>query len=249
MSETVCDKCGAFGDMLHTWLETDCILQHRTHSRANVGHICQRCCDRHRSWLTEIVELYAGLPDVVDPSSIPDDTAEHKHTKKKPASPAPVRLDAWVMLADTGRLFTAVTSPLGGMQAAYLGSNLPDIPAVLTGWAQNAIDATGVTDTAPQTVSGAATVLTTHAETIGYQPWVDEYDAEIRWVRASLRRAHGIRPQKRLGACITVTDGKDCGGSVWPDRDGGKPRCDKCARRYGTLDLVRLKAMQRAEAS
>jgi len=207
--------------------------------------------ERHKTWLAEIVELWATLAEVIPAGSVPDDTAEHKRPRKQPASPAPLRLEAWAMLADRDRLHAhGARSDDGTLGADYLHGTLPDVPAVLQGWASYAIES-GAEPTASRvtTVSGAVVQLRSAAEHVACQPWIDEYDAELRWVRQSLRRAHGIGDPQRLGRCITVTDGRDCGGSVWPARDGGKPKCDRCARRYETLDLVRLKATSRQESA
>lgn len=252
MSESkLCERCGAFGDLQHEWREGDCILPHKGHAKASIGHICERCVERHKTWLTEITELYSYLGSMVDPAAIPDDTAEHKHVKKKPASPAPFRLDAWAMTIDRGRLFArGGRKDDGTLTVDYLHGTLPDVPEVLQGWAGYAIETgAALTSTHITTVAGAVIQLQSAAEHIAGQPWIDEYDAELRWVRNALRRAHGITDPQHLGECITVTDGRDCGGIVWPARDGGKPKCDRCRRQYGTLDLVRLKAMNREEAS
>ena len=228
----ICQKCGAFGSMPHVWVEGQCVLPHRNHAPAKVGFCCVWCVDRHKQWLTEIVELYATLDQVLEPGSIPDDTAEHGHVKKRPASPAPIRLDAWSMLHDTARLFRT-GSP----------SDLPDVPAVVATHAEALFDQLGWGDP-PTTLSGAAAALRANADTVAGSPWIDEYDADLAWVRKALRDAHGIHNPQPLGRCLTV----DCGGRVWPDRDDGRPKCDRCARRYGTHDIVRLHVQERTTA-
>ena len=247
----LCERCGAFGDMPHGWIEGDCILPHRGHSPAMIGHVCAGCVERHRLWLAEITELYASLRYVVEQGSVPDDTAEHKRPKKQPASPALLRLEAWAMLYDRDRLHAhGPRRDDGSLELDYLHGTLPDVPAVLQGWASYAIESGAApTASAVTTVSGAVIQLDSAAEHVARQPWIDEYDAELRWVRQSLRRAHGITDPQSLGACITVTDGRECSGHVWPSRDSdNRPKCDRCSRRYGTLDLVRLKRTNRESA-
>lgn len=244
---SVCEKCGAFGSMPHAWVEGDCILPHMEHHRATVGHCCRGCVDRHKAWLTEIVELFATLDEVIDPTAIPDDTAEHKRPKKQPASPAPLRLGAWAMLYDRERLLPFTLDEHGNGLPAYLSGSLPDVPEILAGWASWAVE-TGAPPVGGDvsSVTTASIQLRIAAEHVAGQPWIDDYDAELAWVRTSLRTAHDIRDPQSLGRCITVTDGKECHGQVWPspDRDP-RPKCDRCRRRYRTLDLVRLKAMER----
>lgn len=239
----VCERCGAFGDMPHSWVEADCVLPHKGHSRKLVdgAHVCVPCVERWGDWLQEITDLYATLGTVMLAGDVPDDTAEHKRARKQPASPSPIRLDAWA-LAHPWLLNDHVTDQDGTTHAAYLGANLPNVPAVLAAWAQDCYDAQGFTATAPDTVTGAAAVLRGHGETMARLPEVDDYDAELRWVRKALRQAHGITNPQPICACISV----GCKGHVWPNH-GEQPRCDRCGRRYGTLDLVRAKAPDKRE--
>jgi hypothetical protein len=243
-----CSKCG-HTDGVHPWTEGDCILpHHKTHSRATTGHICGWCVDRHKDWLREIVELYATLGRVVAQGSIDEGTIEYQKPRKKPASPALMRLDAWAMTQDTGRLFAGGEKQRDGTHTIGYMNALPDVPAVLATWTEAVIEAVGWTSTAPSTVTGCSALLTTQAEQIGHLPLVDDYDAELGWLRRSLRRAHGITDPQALGKCLTVTDQRECGGRVWPN-GSENPKCDRCGRRYGTLDLVRLKVNEKREAS
>lgn len=236
----LCERCGAFGDLPHGWVEGDCILPHKNHSRKLVAgsQVCQPCVDRWGDWLTEIVDLYATLSDVLLAGSVPDDTAEHKHQRKAPASPSPIRLDAWALLHPEG-LNAWVKGDDGVLHPVGM-AGLPDVADVLRNWAQAAFDAHGWTMEAPDTVSGAAVACRVDLETIAGLPDCDTFDAELRWVRRALRSAHGISNPSPLGACLNV----GCGGMVWPDH-GASPRCDRCSRRYGTLDLVRLKVHEK----
>lgn len=242
---TACDRCGAFGDIPHGWVEGDCVLRHRNHSRKLVAgtFVCVPCVERHREWLTEIVELYAALAEVVLAGSVDDQRGdEYQKPRKAPASPSPLRLAAWALLTGEVNDHTVdlQIDPDGSRyyveHAAYLGANLPDVPAVMAGWAQAAYDEQEWTATAPHTVSGAVAALSAAAEIMAGIPDVGSYDEELRWVRRSLRSAHGVADPKPLGACLNV----ECRGKVWPGA-GAQPKCDRCARRYGTHDLVRLK--------
>lgn len=244
MSETVCETCGAFGNTGHGWVEGDCPLPHRTHSRKIVrgALICRPCVDRHEEWLADIPDLYATLSDVLLAGSIVDDTAEHTHTKIV-GSPSPIHLMAWALLGGGGGLKDHVVevtyTEFGRVTAersAYMGGNLPDIPTVLAGWAQVAFDALYENATAPDDVTGAAAALIANSEVMARSPLVDDYDAELRWVWNALRAAHGLSDPEPLFSCLTV----GCGGNVWP-MQAGSPACDRCHRRYGTLDYVRAK--------
>lgn len=233
----LCERCGAFGTLGHSWVEGDCVLPHRNHSQRLVTgtHVCEPCTERWADWLAEILDLYATLGDVLLAGSVPDDTAQHKHQRKAPASPSPLRLDAWALLHN--QVNDHIDNGDGTISAAYLGPNLPNIPEVLTGWAQAVFDALAWTHKAPDTVSSATAVLRGHTTILAGLPDVDTFDAELRWVRKALRDAHGLAAPKPLGSCLTV----GCTGRVWPDPAHRDPQCDRCRRRYGTNDLVRLK--------
>lgn len=244
-----CKVCGEDFDKPHLPVDDDCILPHRYDRKAHppkarIGFVCRGCVERHRESLDEIVELYATLHQVVFAGSVTAAPAENqfgrKQAPKRPASPSPLRLEAWAMLYDTGRLNSAVTDPhdpySGELVPAYLGANLPDVPAVLTAWAQYAYDEVGYTDTAPDTVSGAATVCKSHADTLATSSDVDTYDAELRWVLRHLRGAHGVTGPKPLCGCLSV----GCSGTIWSGTvNKPTPHCRACKREYGTLDLVR----------
>jgi hypothetical protein len=229
-----CDRCGGL-DGTHVWVDGDCILPHRTwHVPASAGHVCRWCVDRHKTWLREITDLYATLQHVILPGSVPDNTADHKHVKGAEA-PAPIRLEAWALLYDTARLHSTGKP-----------SDLPDIPSVLCGWAQNLFDDTYQGTTAPSALSGAAAALYAQAETVARRPWVDEYDADLGWCRDALRRVHGVSDNPRpVGRCPSLNGaGIPCGGALWPDRSGAMAvQCARCDRQFGELFLRHLGGM------
>lgn len=235
MSGQLCGRCGAAPGERHAWVDGDCVLPHRAHTRAAVGLCCEGCVVRGQEWLAEIVALFDTLPEVIPLGSVPDDTAHHSHVRRRTASPALMRMDAWSMVADRARLF-------------YMGNraDLPDVPAVLADLAYRLHDALG---TAParwygDDIASSAAYLTPHMPDLARMEWVTEAEADLRWVRGHLRRAHGLSEPRALGRCLSVRDGRDCGGRVYPDQAGGRPACDRCRRKYGPLDLVRLKAME-----
>lgn len=248
MSDVVCSKCGAVAGSetwgVHEWTEGCCILPEHNYTRAHppratVGHICRGCVERLRDWLSEITDLYATLPDVVPPGSVPDDTARHKHTKQ-PSSPAPMRLDAWAMVNDRDRLYRTGHD-----------SDLPDVPAVVADLAYRVADDLGIEpgQDLGDSLTAAVAFLTGRLEAAASSAWIDELDAELKWVRKTLRQAHG-NPQP-LGRCISVINGHDCGGQVWPSKRQHDPRpeCKRCHRRYDDRDRARLTITEAREAS
>jgi hypothetical protein len=198
--------------------DDDCVLQHsyskKSHPpKAQFGHVCRYCVTRHREWLGEIFDLYATLVMILLPGSIPDNTAAHGHTKKAPEAPAPVRLGALAMTADRNRLLRTGDP-----------TDLPDVPAVLTDMAQRYCDDNSLEGASLNgTASAAVRLLTEHAETLATMPWIDEYDAELGWMRRQLRTEHGIsnQPAQPVGRCPSLDgDGHPCNGPLWPDRHG-----------------------------
>lgn len=246
-----CDRCGG-EPKNHTPVEGDCLLPHGyTHNQhppqASVGWICRGCVDRQRDWLKEIVELYGTLTDVLLAGSIPDDTAEHDHVKKAPASPSPIRLDAFALLRPDGLRHTIRgENQFGGdMTSTYL-TELPDVPAVLAGWAQAVYDARDMTAAAPAHVEGAAVVCRMNVEVLARIPDADTFDQEIRWLRRALRAAHGLGLPRDFGRCITVNENQSCHGRVVSEH-GETPHCKRCGRRYQDgHDLMRLRVSQQS---
>lgn len=230
MIDDLCGRCGASPGARHHWVDGDCVVgYHRAHSPATVGPCCEACVDRIGDWLSEITRLFHDLPRVIPLGSVPDDTAAHSHARRS-ASPAQMRLDPWSMVYDRDRLH-------------YRGdpADVPDVPAVLADIAGRLHDDLG-TAAVERGVAGCATFVTLHRADLARSGWVEDAFADLRWVRRHLRAAHGITGPESLGECMSVRDGRDCGGQVCPstDRDP-RPKCTRCNRRYSPLDLVRLR--------
>lgn len=245
-----CNRCGETDR--HGWIEGDCILPHRGHSTKLVdgAFICRPCVDRHRAWLVEIVDLYGGLSSVLLAGSTALEDTEYQKPRKAPASPSPLNLAAWALLhRSTLNDHIVDVDYIDGRRVeterdAYLGSNLPNIPRVLAGWAQAAYDANGWTADAPTDLSGAAAALTAQADVIAGIPDIDTYDTELRWVYRAVRHAHGLGSgaRKPVGRCPSLDGhGRECGGPLWPDKHGGMAvDCGRCRRNYGEAFLRHL---------
>lgn len=237
MSDDYCERCGAIGDMPHAWVEGDCVLPHRTHftKLATGTHICQPCIDRWDDWLTETLELWAGLTDVLHAGSVPEAESEHQKPRKAPASPSPLRLMAW-----------ALANPKT-LNPGNPGPDIPDIPTILTNWAEAIWDALDYGDGWPTTVSGATAAIRSHRDTIAAMPDVDTFDAELRWIRRALRTAHGINARS-VGLCPTLDGwGKACGGKLWLAPNGTMAvNCARCGRHFDERFLSHLGGMMTA---
>jgi hypothetical protein len=236
-----CGRCGR-DDGTHEWVESTCVLPHRNHSTRLIegGLVCWPCVDRHRDWLTEIVELFGTLhlllvPPLSSGTASPD--GDYEKPRKAPEAPVPVRLDVLAMLSDRGRLFRTGRP-----------SDLPDVPSVIGAWAQMLYEATYDGDAPEYTLFAAAAALSANAEGMARLPIVDEFDAELRWVRTHLRRAHGINNPKPVGHCPTLDGaGVSCGGALWPDEAGRlRVGCAKCERVFDETMLRHLGGMMEA---
>lgn len=240
-----CTRCGQTPG--HSWVDGDCVLQHRQHSTQLVdgAHVCVPCVKRWDDWLTEITELYAGLAGVVPAGSLPiETTGEYQKPRKKPASPAPFRLAAWAMLH--GQINPIVKDRDGQfLESGYLGEHLPNVPDVLANWAEALYDHKQWGDGWPTTVTGAAAALRANRDTLATLPDVDTLDAELAWIRRHLRAAHGIADQQPVGRCPSLDGaGHECGGPLWPDRHGRMAvSCSRCGRRFDERFLSHLGGM------
>lgn len=231
----LCERCGAFGDVPHGWVEGDCVLPHRSHSRKLVegGLVCQPCADRWVEWLDEVIELYGTLESVLYVGGASDPAVDRVSHGKRTGSPSPIRLTAWALYWN--EVNDHIEHQDGSTTATYLDGNLPDIPAVLAGWAQAIYeDRYDGTSIVAFTAYAGAAWLKANITTVAASPLLDDFDTELKWVRRALRQAHGITDPEPMFACLEV----DCAGYVWP-MSAGAPACDHCHRRYGTLDQVR----------
>jgi hypothetical protein len=98
-------------------------------------------------------------------------------------------------------------------------------------------------------VAGCAALLRARADDIACLALVDEYDAELRWVRKALRRAHGLSMTARsVGRCPSITgEGQECGGSLRADANGEMSVwCARCGRRFNERFLRLLGGMMTA---
>jgi DNA-directed RNA polymerase subunit RPC12/RpoP len=76
------------------------------------------------------------------------------------------------------------------------------------------------------------------------QPYVDEYAGDLRQLHAAVRASANDPVPQAVGACITVQQSGECGGTVYERADLEAVQCSTCHRIYTGLELVRLRAAQ-----
>lgn len=204
----------------------DC--EHDLRRRADIGYLCRRCADHLTRLVKEIPDLYAQLPAADDPTQ--GDSGEKVKRGKVTGSPALVRLDVLV-LTDLS-VFT------------FEGDGVMPILPALAGWGQIIEEELGLR---PQsdTIVGYCDLFTTWHTKIYAQPWIDEYDIDIRKMHRALRHVSlAPRPLGRCWGRIRNRPHGGCGALLYPPEDPNETtiRCPNihCGRTYTGVELVKL---------
>lgn len=191
---------------------------------ATIGLVCDRCLDRHLEQLREIVDLYALLPDMIDPST--GEQATGPKVSGTPDPPANARLDVIAMLDPRSRARVAGDDD---------GNDLIDTLGVLAQWVRLAREERNLpTPTTRPTVTSETRFLRGNASWIAAQEWADELYREVREAWAALRSATGRGPDPILGWCgILVADG-ECGGPIRQVPGELALVCGRCKTKWET---------------
>lgn len=183
--------------------------------------LCQRCIDRLADNLHRIVDARCQLPDLLEPSRIPDQAGAR--VRRDP--PAPLRVDV-----------LSVLDPRSTQDG-----NLFPVEAAIGTWMRLIVDERPGTQVPTDTIQAIRWMIH-HLDWIVAQPWVDEYAKEMRaadrtlqWLTAPRRRG------SMIGRCRAAADnGGDCGGPLhWHEHDQ-TVRCRRCGDTWGPDDLPHL---------
>lgn len=207
----------------------------RTHDGYSV---CDRCAERLRQTVGDIVEFYA----VVGTAQLPtlETLAAHDvHVRvMRPAlGPQSPASDHIITFRDSRTVSWEPSDPHYPL-------------AILTGWA------TYVREERHQTPPASAT-LTSESNTLLFNwDWLcriesdlmAEFARELREVRNQLGRVVGEEGPKSVGLCIEIikTDEgpRDCDTPLYSPKTGRVIQCRNCKREYEGVDLVRLRLAQ-----
>ena len=196
--------------------ERDCVIcQRRPYDRAMV-------CNGDRQWLdgtlTEIVHLYATLPEQM----IPGQTQGQRVSGSREA-PLPLRVDP-LDLTMPARV-TAVHDVYGDQ------AGLPSVAGVLDSWARDWVDVRDMGETlpTPTVVELARWLGNRHPWACDDHPAVDDYATEIRRLHTTLRAVAGIRSDRiYVGPCPVTDDKGTCGATLTADPYLDIIRCPRC---------------------
>lgn len=227
----VCERCGAFGDMPHAWIEGDCVISHTDHEEPYVGRVCRR----HYHWiddvLRQILELYVLLPDVIQPGSGPADGRPSGAV----FAPAPARLD--VLAITDRRAKTPIDLEPG---------EIPDLPGTLSSWAERVRTERGGLEL-DGTVTCSVRYLRRERHWIAQQPDVTDLVLELDWLHRGIAHAVGDTMWPRpIGVC------PNCQTKLYnsPSKSGiDEVTCRKCKTTWRGVDLARLRLIHEQEAS
>lgn len=229
---TVCEKCGTAPSQPHTWDDDDCVLDHTDHHKRHVGLICAR----HYHWiddtLKQILELYALMPDALQPAT----GATDRRPSGEVFAPAPGRLDVM-----------ALTDPRAATPLGLAGDDdIPDLPGTLHCWAMYAYD-TRATDSDPPldgTVTGSIAFLRRERHWIARQPEIDDYTAELAHLHRRLASAVGDSMwPKSIGRC------PNCGARLFNTIGVDEVTCGRCGSSWTGVHLARLRLVLEQEAA
>lgn len=203
---------------------------------AKHGLLCGGCYDRLETWLREIPERFALVPEYLT-QGVPLDPNPGSKATKRTVAPAPLRVAALDLL-DTrkGRKWQG-TEPTDDRRGA-IGTLLAianEIRALRGSPIKN-----------DSHVLGEADYIRHSLDTLATQEWVIESYTEIKTLHRDLGDAVGIFPPRPVATCNVVdpnsTDPHECGGPLYPTKSGGI-HCARCGETWDTTDLRRLGLM------
>lgn len=203
---------------------------------ARHGHLCDGCYARLETWLREIPERFALVPEYLTQGAPIDPNPGSKATKRTNA-PAPLRVAALDLL-DTRR------------GRKWLGTEPSDDRRGAIGTLLAIANEIRVLRGSPikndSHVLGEADYIRLSLETLATQEWVFDAYKEIKTLYRELGDAVGIYPPRPVATCNVVDPNTDdphpCGGPLYPSKGGGV-YCAKCSEHWDTTDLRRLGLM------
>lgn len=200
----------------------------------------KRICTIHladlEEWLPEIEDLYATLDQV----PTPDEDDPYTEVKRHSRTGSPALIDLHVM---------ALRSHLGhddGNPGQPRG-----VADVLSDWADWVREERGEPPQTGREVTAARRTLTRSLDWIAGWTYVDDFHADIRRIRSSLRTAHRLADPKPIGQCPEETrPGILCSATLWPPPRGTYDiSCPSCRRTWSKTDLLNLSFQLRAQAA
>lgn len=208
----------------------------REASAAKHGHLCGGCFDRLNTWLAEIPERFALVPEFLTQGTKLEDNPGSSSVKRTVAA-APLRVAALDLL-DTrkGRKWQG-TEPTDDRRGAI--GTLLAIANELRGLRGSPIKN-------DSHVLGEADYIRHSLDLLVQQESIFDTYKEIRTLHRELGDAVGVFPPRPVATCKVVDPNSDdpheCGGPLYPTKAGGI-HCARCGETWDTVDLRRLGLM------
>lgn len=219
-----CDgTCGASDALL-------CLLCGKR--RHQIGVCCTKCRDNLEWRLNDIQELYALLPDLIQPGS--GNVGGGKH-QKRDAGPLP-GVEAVMNLLGRSNPDDAVHMAPGDDARHDQGGPLPTL-AVLGSWVRLVCEERQFAgrDTYAS-VTSEASFLRRHLDWICGQQWVDDFAAEITRAHNTLRDVAGEHRPQKIGTCPaqvgTENEPKVCGAELYVSTYSDTVVCRSCGETW-----------------
>jgi hypothetical protein len=212
---------------------TTCIAPHpRPTSAYDDLYVCQTHFERIPGYMSEIVDLYALLDELMEPGS-QGKAAESVTVAVSKEAPVPVRLEAVVLRDERSK-------PI------FMGHRAPGATIVIVhSWAIVVREERNLMQPETKaTVSSETDTLITHWRWIASQPWCDEFISEIMQAHRDLLDATNYQPRRvKVGTCSQQLDDGNCGGSMYLSSTGSA-MCANCHHEYVVPDFQVEAAMQ-----
>jgi hypothetical protein len=199
---------------------------------ARRGQLCNACYNRLETWLREIPERYALLPEYLHPTADLDRNPEATTTKRT-SPPVPIRLAALDLMDHRrGRKWQG-TEPATDRRGA-LGTLLAIANEIRDG--RNIGARTGEN----AHVLGEADMIRANLDWLTEHDMVADAYREIHTLHRQLGDAIGEYPPRPVGTCKVIPDGETepCGGPLLPNHAG--VICPRC---HSTWDHDRLRLL------
>lgn len=194
----------------------------RTPRLAQYGFTCESCFDRYVEMLPEVIDMYALLPDLLDPDTAERAaTAEKIHSNAPIASPAGARLDVIAMLDYRTAENIATGGPL-------------DVLGVLESWTRMIREERRMKPSTQASITTEVNFLSAHATWCAAQSWIGDMVDEVRQVWQQLRHATGRGPDPILGHCGKSYGDGECGGAIRQIPGELSMTCGKCGEVWET---------------
>lgn len=219
-------------DRIH-YCDNGCTTHKQPRTTEAPSRICHRCETELHTWLTNIPDNYALLPQFVEYGT----TAQNPESKttKAAEAPAPMRLEIIDLLDERiGRIWQG-TAPAHDRRGV-LGTIQAHVERLL--------EERNQPNPKNLTVTQACATLDRHRLWLAEQDWISDLYADLKSLNRAISDGIGDYRRPPVGRCHIDTDNGACGGALHANLYGGV-RCGRCT---ATWDAAHLRQLGLAQA-